>query len=486
MRIVGEWPQLVEPTCGARRRDAVVRPVHHRLATRVLRQDLDRQFADGRIVILQGSHYLVGMLGIKSVECPVGASPMHRLPFGRHAGQRRSRLLGMRDQPSASGKLTRAVRRAKRVQGVLEGLGRLRGSSRTESDRSDMIDAARFLVADAIAPDSRIIPVAQVDRPVGSDIQIDGAEPRVVSFEPHVIVGPKGGSVRSEGEEVDLSRSRVDFQDGGRTREGKQGSFVGEQTARGTVSRTDDLGNDPRHLFRVVESGSRHAVPEIRTWKNPSDAASLMAIIVVVGKEAASEAVNADFIVVAQAVGEHFHLRAIGAHAADRAIPSTLQTPSRAVGDLERRLIGSVVVHPVTGVSHSEVEPTIDTQLQTVQAVVAVDAAKAGQQRLAMVRSVVSVAVFQNEQVRGVADEDSTTSIDAALPMLLEGQPHRHRKDILGKDRHLVGSAVSVGILKHLDLIGARDTLKLALLRPGPKAIIESLGNPNATARIDH
>ena len=93
-----------------------------------------------------------------------------------------------------------------------------------------------------------------------------------------------------------------------------------------------------------------------------------------------------------------------------------------------------------------------------MDAVVGVDPAEAGQQRISLVGLVVAVGVLEDEQVGAVADVDLAPEVLAVLAVpLLDRQAHRDGEDPVGEDGHLVGLAVAVGVLEDLDLVGLLD-----------------------------
>ena len=67
--------------------------------------------------------------------------------------------------------------------------------------------------------------------------------------------------------------------------------------------------------------------------------------------------------------------------------------------------------------------------------------------------------------------------------MLLDGQAHRDREDLVGEDGHLVGLAVAVGVFEDLDPVGLVD-LAGAVLAVG-QAVVQPLGDPDPAPRVD-
>ena len=120
-----------------------------------------------------------------------------------------------------------------------------------------------------------------------------------------------------------------------------------------------------------------------------------------------------------------------------------------------------------------------------MHAVIGVDPAEAGQQRVALVGLVVAVGVLEDEQVGAVADEDAAAAVLAVLAVaLLDGDAHRDGEDLVGEDGDLVGLAVAVGVLEDLDLVGLLDAVEPLVAAAG-EAVVEPLGDPDPAAGVD-
>ena len=103
-----------------------------------------------------------------------------------------------------------------------------------------------------------------------------------------------------------------------------------------------------------------------------------------------------------------------------------------------------------------------------MHAVVGVDAAEPGQERVALVGLVVAVGVFEHEQVGAVADEDAASRVLAGLVvMFLDGDAHGDGENLVGEHGRLVGLAVAVGVFEDLDLVGVLDASETACCRRG-------------------
>ena len=106
---------------------------------------------------------------------------------------------------------------------------------------------------------------------------------------------------------------------------------------------------------------------------------------------------------------------------------SRRDVPAALVDDVEvLRLLDVVVLDRAAAVAVGEVELAVEAEDHAVDAVVGVDAAEAGQQRIALVGLVVAVGVFEHEQVGAVADVDLAPLVLAVLAVvLLDGEAHR-------------------------------------------------------------
>ena len=74
-----------------------------------------------------------------------------------------------------------------------------------------------------------------------------------------------------------------------------------------------------------------------------------------------------------------------------------------------------VLLERAAAVAVGEIELAVEPEDHSVNAVVGVDPAEAGQQRVTFVGLVVAVGVFEDEQVGAVADEDPAPVL-AVLP----------------------------------------------------------------------
>ena len=136
-------------------------------------------------------------------------------------------------------------------------------------------------------------------------------------------------------------------------------------------------------------------------------------------------------------------------------------------------------------VAVGEVELAVEAQDHAVHAVVGVDPAEAGQERVPLVGLVVAVGVLEHEQVGAVADEDAAAAVLAVLVVvLLDGDAHRDGEDPVGEDGDLVGLAVAVGVLEDLDPVGLLDAVEPPVAAAG-EAIVEPLGDPDPAAGVD-
>ena len=130
--------------------------------------------------------------------------------------------------------------------------------------------------------------------------------------------------------------------------------------------------------------------------------------------------------------------------------------------------LGVVLLDRAAAVAVGEVELAVEAEDHAVDAVVGVDPAEAGQERIALVGLVVAVGVLEHEQVGAVADEDAAALVLAVLAvLLLDGDAHRDGEDLVGEDGHLVGLAVAVGVLEDLDPVGLLDPREAACCRRG-------------------
>ena len=136
-------------------------------------------------------------------------------------------------------------------------------------------------------------------------------------------------------------------------------------------------------------------------------------------------------------------------------------------------------------VAVAEIQLAVEPQHHAVDTVVGVNAAKTGQERVALVGLVIAVGIFENQQVGAVADEDAAARVLARLVvMFLDGNSHGDREDLVGEHRGLVGLAVAVGVFEDLDLVGIFDAVK-SLVAAAAEPIVEPLGDPDSSARVD-
>ena len=197
-------------------------------------------------------------------------------------------------------------------------------------------------------------------------------------------------------------------------------------------------------------------------------------------------AVQAGLVVIALAVADDLELGAVAVDAQGVGQLIARDMPAALVDHIEvLRPLGVIVLNRAAAVAVAEIELAVEPQHHAVHPVVGVDAAEPGQEGVALVGLVVAVGVFEHEQVGAIADEDAASRVLAGLvEMFLDGDAHGDGEDLVGEHGRLVRLAVAVGVFEDLDLVGIFDALK-SLVAAAGEPVIEPLGDPDASARVD-
>src|SRR5262249_48223778 len=157
-----------------------------------------------------------------------------------------------------------------------------------------------------------------------------------------------------------------------------------------------ELGNVAGDFLAPVPRAPGCPVAVVAAVEHPDYAAAAVAVVVVVAGEDVAESVQARLVVVPLAVGEDLELRAVAIHAERVGKLVGRDVPARTVDDIEvLRPLGVVLLDRAAAVAVSEVKLAVEAEDHAVHAVVGVDTAEAGQERVAFVGPVVTVGVLE-------------------------------------------------------------------------------------------
>ena len=292
-------------------------------------------------------------------------------------------------------------------------------------------------------PDQRVVPVEEIDRTVGPDLDVDRAE-----------VGIRAEDDRLEllGAETRAVVEHAVLEDALKT------DHVGHQVVAlvllGEVRAREDLGPaaGPRALLEERE------VARVAGGKVEVAAEGQRVVVHVagaVGHEVLAPAVEHVPVRVGEAVGD----------VAFDAARARLEAPDTATAVAQNAVDRLDLAH-VEG-ALLEVEGAVGTEDEAVGGVVGVGGREAVQDALAPVCAVVAVGVLEEQDVGAVGDQH------AAVPELEPGRVVQ----VLGEDRRAVGAAVAVDVLEDHELVVHR----LARL---PVGVGRPASDPEAPARV--
>ena len=263
-------------------------------------------------------------------------------------------------------------------------------------------------------------------------------------------------------------------------------TLIDHDTARAAVAGADQLGHISRHFLAPVPRAPRRAIAIMAAVHRPDHPAAAVAVVVIVAREDVAERVQAGLVIVALAVANDLELRAVAIDAQRVGQLIARDMPAALVDDIEvLRPLGVILLNRAAAVAVAEIELAIEPQHHAVHAVVGVDAAEPGQEGIAFIGLVVTVGVFEHEQVGAIADEHAASLVFAGLVvMFFDGDAHGHGKDAVGEYGRLVGLAVAVGVFEDLDLVGILDAVKPPVAAAS-ESIVQPLGDPDPPSRID-
>ena len=128
-----------------------------------------------------------------------------------------------------------------------------------------------------------------------------------------------------------------------------------------------------------------------------------------------------------------------------------------------------------TGVAGIEVVAAVRAGDERVQPVVVIEPAESGQERLLLVRNVVSILVGVREEMRRRRDDDAPVN---------DGEPQRRAQIlVLDEDFGTVGASVVVGIRENDDAV-AGGMSQRTLLGRVECAVVDRLGDPDPPASV--
>jgi hypothetical protein len=194
------------------------------------------------------------------------------------------------------------------------------GDGRFVALGGDAVDAAGhgfgLLVGHVMAADAGVVPVRDVERAVGSDTGVAGAEPIVLAGEEVDDPGLVAGAVLLHGVGADDAGAGVAVDHLAAEDFGEQVAFVDAEAGGGTGAGLEEVGDDarivemPMALGNVIllvgatraPAGAGHfvGVAVVAELHHEVDADALIAVVVVVRLPEGAEGIDGDLVVVAE------------------------------------------------------------------------------------------------------------------------------------------------------------------------------------------
>ena len=368
----------------------------------------------------------------------------------------------------------------------------------------------QFLVLHVVATHAGVVPIRHVNRPVRRDADIGRTEPVVRSSQEvrHLRLVTRGVVFHR----VSAHHARTGIAMDHLVAEcfGQQFAFVNEDARGRTGAGVQQIRHDTgvvlvpfvKDFFRFrgafgfgLAPAGRPAravhfvsVAIVAELHHVIDAHPEVAVVVVIGLPERAEGIHGDLVVVAEVPRERFNFAAVEVATKHHAHPIRLAVVVHFVAvevddrpsfhlrrcAVQRDLFHCRIAKLFSLIAEVEVELAVRTEDKSVDAMVVVFAADAGEEQLAPVGLAVAVGVGQHENVRGARNNHLVTEHADAQ----RGVDAR----VLVENSLLVRDAIAVGVFENHNAIAGG--LKNSPFLKG-RAVVDALSDPDTATLIN-